>query len=437
MAIQETNRQGGGAGGRKKRFNDFPFPYHHELEVEIRSLSNDGRGIARTPLPETAVQPGAEPDAQPSPGWVVMVPFVVPGERVRVRIFRNHRNFSEADLLSVVSPAPERVEPVCGLFGRCGGCQYQHVSYPMQLEWKRRQVVELLHHLAGLDCEVDPVVPSPLPYGYRSKITPHYPPPREGAVPPLGFLRQGTRHNVLDVERCPIASEAINAALPRVRADLAARAAAGACRRGGTILLRDTALGIVTDPNATALARVGDLELEFPAGDFFQNNPHILESFVTHAAEEASSGGMHFLVDAYCGSGLFALGAAARFKRVAGVEISAQAVERARANAARNGIRNASFLAADASAIFANLDFDPALTTVLIDPPRAGSDGAFLSQLAAFGPARIVYVSCNPATQMRDLRQLANAGYRPVRVRPFDLFPQTKHLECVATLERG
>lgn len=437
---------------RHRKFNDFPFAYHAEIEAEIVSLTNEGRGIARVPVgprPDSVVAPAPEPEEEESgraaeaakaggpQGWVVMIPFVLPGERVRARVFRNHRNYSEADLVEVLTPSPDRRQPVCPLFGSCGGCQYQHFGYEGQLAWKRRQVEELLWHLAGLRFPVEPVVPSPLQLGYRSKITPHYPPPREGRELPVGFLREGTRHDVLDVPACPIASDAINAALPAVRAGVHARGAAGQIRRGGTLLLRDTANGVVTDPNATALARVGNLELEFPAGDFFQNNPHMLEVFTSYAAEQASAGGVRHLVDAYCGSGLFALTAAARFERIAGVEISAQAVDRARANARRNGIGHAEFLAADAAAIFASIAFPAHETAVLIDPPRRGSDEAFLSQLLAFGPRTVVYVSCNPATQMRDLRQLVAGGYVLEAVRPFDLFPQTKHLECVVTLRRA
>lgn len=419
---------------RKKTFNDFPFPYHTEIEVTILSLSNEGRGIARVPLPDSAGE-GSDPGMLRG-GWVIMVPFVLPGESVRVRVFRNHRNFSEADLIEVLRPAADRSEPVCPLFGRCGGCQYQHIGYATQLEWKRRQVSELLQHLAGVEFPVDPVVPSPKEFGYRSKITPHYPQPRADRPLPLGFLRDGSRHEVVDVPHCALASEALNARLAVERKALLERSAAGALRRGGTLLLRDTAQGVVTDPNATALARVDGLELEFPAGDFFQNNPHLLEAFTRHVASEAARCGATCLVDTYCGSGLFALTAASRFQRIAGVEISAQAVERARSNARRNGIGSAEFLAADASAIFSQITFPAAETAVVIDPPRRGSDEAFLQQLIGFAPRTVVYVSCNPATQMRDLRLLLDAGYRMLRVQPFDLFPQTKHLECVITLER-
>src|SRR5688572_23804908 len=186
----------------KKKFNDQPFAYHQELELEISTLTNLGVGLGR-------VQVG---DGK----WVVMVPFTLPGEKVRARVFRNHKNFSEADLLEVLVPSPHRVDPKCPLFGRCGGCQYQHLTYAEQLKWKRLQVEELLKYMAGVEFPVAPVIGSPREFGYRSKITPHFrawhggpvsaPAAALGAIgrataagaetsPPLhpiGFLKQGT-----------------------------------------------------------------------------------------------------------------------------------------------------------------------------------------------------------------------------------------------------
>lgn len=414
--------------GKPKTFNADPFPYHAELELEISTLTNLGVGLARVPHPADAAA-----------RWVVMVPFALPGERVRARVFRNHKNYSEADLVAVLAPSPDRVAPRCELFGRCGGCQYQNLAYPAQLEWKRRQVEELLRHMAGVEFAVAPVIGSPATYGYRSKLTPHYEPPRrpeEAKTLPVGFLRQGTRFDLLDVPACPIATAAINERLPAARAAVRARATAGELKRAGTLLLRDASGRVTSDYDEVVTETVEELRLRFLARDFFQNNPFILPAFTAYAREQAAASGARYLVDAYCGSGLFALRAAGVFERVAGVEISESSVAFARENAAANGITNATFLAGDASAIFAGLDFPGAETVVLIDPPRKGCDEAFLGQLFAFGPRAVVYVSCDPATQMRDLRAFFAAGYELTAVQPFDLFPQTRHLECVATLRR-
>jgi 23S rRNA (uracil1939-C5)-methyltransferase/tRNA (uracil-5-)-methyltransferase len=408
---------------KRKKFNAHPFAYHQELDLEIATLTNLGVGLGRVPLDGGT--------------WVVMVPFTLPGERIRARVYRNHKNYSEADLLEVVQSSPARVEPRCPLFGRCGGCQYQHLAYEAQLEWKRRQVAELLEHMAGISFPVDPVVGSPRSFGYRSKITPHFAAPRTpeaASTLPIGFLRQGSRFDIVDVPRCEIATEAINASLAAARASVRERAAAGAFERGATLLFREAGGTVTTDSGAVVTEDVGPLRLRFLARDFFQNNSFLLPSFVAHVRDEAAASGARFLADCYCGSGLFALGCAPSFERVAGIEISETSISFARENAAANGIGNAAFTAGDASALFAGLDFPAGETVVVIDPPRKGCDESFLLQLFAFRPRAVVYVSCDPATQMRDLRRFTESGYRLGRVRPFDLFPQTRHLECVMTL---
>jgi tRNA/tmRNA/rRNA uracil-C5-methylase (TrmA/RlmC/RlmD family) len=440
---------------KRKKFNDQPFAYHAEIELEITTLTNLGAGLGRVHLPHSAAAESPAPDAGAPEdrrgGWVVLVPFTLPGERVRARVFRNHKNFSEADLVEVLTPSPDRVPPRCDLFGRCGGCQYQHLAYRAQLEWKRRQVAELLQHMAGIaDFPVAAVVGSPREFFYRSKITPHFNPPRlnregqgsagdEGpASPPIpiGFLRQGTRFDIVDVPQCPIATAAINERLTAVRARVHAQQAT--YQRSATLLLREAGGEVTTDYDAVITETVGDVKLRFLARDFFQNNPFILPAFSRYVRDQAAATGARFLVDAYCGSGLFALTAAPAFTRVAGVEISESSVRFARENAAANGIANATFSAGDAAAIFAGLDpaFAAADTAVIIDPPRKGCDESFLRQLFAFGPRAVVYVSCDPATQMRDLKSFLAAGYALTAAQPFDLFPQTRHLECVLTLQR-
>ncbi len=419
---------------KKNRFNDHPFRYHQEVELEIHTLTNLGVGLGRIELPTAS---GGEPDR-----WVVMVPFSLPGERVKARVFRNHKNYSEADLMELVRPSPDRIAPVCSLFGRCGGCQYQNFRYEEQLRWKQRQVSELLEHMAGLTFPVNPVIGSPQGYGYRSKITPHFATPRrddQGSLLPfpIGFLRQGTRFDLLDVERCAIATEPINQRLAQVRADVHARAAEGAYQRGATLLLRDAGGRVTTDYDETIEETVDGIRLRFLARDFFQNNPFILPAFTGYVRTQARATGARFLIDAYCGSGLFALTAAREFERVEGIEISESSIRFAQANAAANGLSHVHFRAGDAATLFAGLSLPSAESVVVIDPPRKGCDESFLQQLFAFGPRSVVYVSCDPATQMRDLRHFVAQGYVLTAVQPFDLFPQTRHLECVITLVRS
>lgn len=399
-----------------RKFNPHPFAYHQELEVRIDNLTNEGAGVARVD------------------GWVVFVPFTLAGERVRCRIFRNHKNYSEADLVEVLEPAPQRVRPRCSIFGQCGGCQYQHLAYSEQLQSKQRQVAELLKHMAKIEHPVLNVIPSPVEYGYRSKITPHFHRPKNGGIGAIGFLRARTRNAMVDVEQCPIAMPELNAQLATVRER--ARANSDAFKNGATLLMRAAKNGVLTRSDEIAVEEVDGIRFEFQAGDFFQNNPFILPRFVRHAIDEAKATGAKYLVDAYCGSGLFAVCGARDFEQVIGVEISESAVKKAAHNAELNGLTNCRFIAADAQHVFKDVSYPGGDTVVLIDPPRAGCSVEFLQQLFAFGPRGVVYVSCNPATQMRDLVLFTEAGYQLGTVQPFDLFPQTKHLECVMTLSR-
>ncbi|MBR5522837.1 MAG: class I SAM-dependent RNA methyltransferase [Akkermansia sp.] len=399
-----------------RKFVPTPFAYHEEVELVIDNLSNMGDGVGRID------------------NWVVFVPYTLPGERVRARIYRNDKNCSMADLVEVLESSPRRVKPQCPVFGYCGGCQYQHLDYAAQLEWKTAQVADLLRLQAGLVLPVKPAIPSPETYNYRSKITPHFQKPKDARMGSIGFLRAGSRSEICDVKQCPIAREPINAALPALRK--AVQQAASQYKRGATLLMRVSEGSVITNNNAVCTERVGDLTFNFLAGDFFQNNPYILPAFTDYVARQACAGGAKYLVDAYCGSGLFALTLASHFEKVLGVEVSETSADWARANARSNNITHASFLAASAEAIFEQVDFPAEQSAVVIDPPRKGCDMAFLNQLFAFGPERVVYVSCNPATQIRDLAEFDKAGYEVIEVQPFDLFPQTKHLECVATLRK-
>lgn len=382
----------------------------------IETLTNLGQGIARVD------------------GWVVMVPFAHPGEKVVARVYRNHKNYSDAELVQVLEASPHRVEPRCPLFGQCGGCQYQNMAYSEQTTWKRQQVAELLKHMARIEHPVEPVIPSPVQYGYRSKITPHFAPPKDGRITEIGFLADSSRYRIIDVPHCDIAMPELNAKLTQVRDEV--RANASRYRKAATILLRASQGEVLTQSSQIAVEVVDGVRFEFQAGDFFQNNPFILPAFVQHVAAEARASGARFLLDAYCGSGLFALSCAKHFEEVLGVEISESSVVKAKHNAEVNGITNAQFVAGSAEKIFAGVTQPAADTAVIVDPPRAGCGEDFLNQLFAYGPRAVVYVSCNPATQMRDLVKFVEAGFALRKVQPFDLFPQTRHLECVVTLVR-
>lgn len=400
-----------------KNFNSEPFSYHQEIKIRIDTLTNLGIGLGRID------------------NWVVMVPFALPGEFVRAKVYRNFKNYSDADLVEVIEASPHRVSPKCDLFDICGGCQYQNFEYSQQLLWKQRQIQEIFQKLAGVTIEVNPTVPSPKEYSYRSKITPHFPKPNLSEVFPIGFLKNGGRNQLVDVPQCPIATDAINQAMPIEREKITSLRKK--FKKGGTLLLRDTQEGIISDNNAIVSEKVGELVFQFLAGEFFQNNPFILPKMINYVLSQAQGEGIRYLIDAYCGVGVFALSAAQDFEKVVGIEVNASAVKWAKKNAANNDVKNCDFIVGQAENIFEKVTFPAKETVVIIDPPRKGCDQEFINQLVDFGPEKIVYISCEPSTQARDLKVLLGLGYELAAVQPFDLFPQTRHIENIITLVKG
>ena len=222
---------------RKRKFFPDPFAYREELIVTIESLTHLGVGVARVPLP-------AVNNTELS--WVVFVPLSLPGEKVRIAVFRNFATYSEADLVEVIAPSKDRVTPQCPYFAQCGGCQYQHMELSVQRAWKQAQVRDLLRRIGKLDVVVNTVVGTDESYAYRTKITPHYEPPRSDREITIGFQRRGTRQ-IVDVEMCAIASDAINAKYSEARAAMA-RVIPQPKQRGATLLFRECEEGVETDP---------------------------------------------------------------------------------------------------------------------------------------------------------------------------------------------
>ncbi len=348
------------------------------VSLEITDIAFGGKGVGR--LPE---------------GKACFVPGVIAGERVAVEIIKDTTRFAEAGLLRILEASPHRVAAPCPYFGTCGGCAYQHMPYPMQLEVKRGQIAQVLRRLGGFDDPaVGDVVPCPKPFGYRNRITVHCRGDR------IGFYRQGGR-GLVDIERCLLASEPVNALLTELRSH-PAREGARTLRehndRFGFHQTNDAVAGLLADAVAVACAPGGPL-----------------------------------LIDAYCGSGFFAKRLAPMFARVIGIEWSARSVELAREGAAANE----EYLEGDVAERLAEALAAPdrAEAAVILDPPAQGVDERVLAALLDQSVARLIYVSCNPATLARDLKRIRSA-YRLDRVQPFDMFPQTAEVEVVAILAR-
>jgi 23S rRNA (uracil1939-C5)-methyltransferase len=376
-------------------------------------------------------------------GRVVLAPFVLPGERIRVQKWREQPGLVRAHTLEVLEPAAERVAAPCPVFGRCGGCHYQHAPYEYQLAAKRAILVDQLRRLGKMEPPETIAVAAAEPWGYRNRAQLHI----EGRR--IGYREAGS-HRLCETSHCPIASPKINDAI---------RALAGMLRdsrwprfvrslevftdeRQVQLNVRDTDQGPRGTPArrffkwcAEEISGMVEGALDYQGrfrvsrNSFFQVNRFLLDRLVEVALEGAEG---ETALDLYAGVGLFSLALARGFKEVTAVESGSTAVRDLRFNAERAGLANLRAEQRTAEEYLQKLERAP--DSVLLDPPRAGLGKAVVRRLAELRPRQVTIVSCDPATLARDLAGLTAAGYRVEQMTLVDLFPQTFHLETVVRL---
>ena len=457
-----------------------PFKQGQETELTVSALANEGWAVGRVA------------------GFVVLVDRGIPGQRLRVRIDACKRRHAEATVLEVLEPSEHQIAPPCRHFGECGGCLWQDLAYSEQLAWKGRFVSDSLTRLAKVrGVEPAAVVPSPRLYRCRNKMEYAFEGglfPGQGGGLRLGLRRRGSRQ-VVDIYDCLLQSEAASALVNEARRLCALsgvpaydpRSGAGLWRwlvvreseRTGQRLVhfitapagaqgpavRAVAEGLLAafpetrtvvhserrDPASVARGErvcwtsrgesleeeLGGLCFRVSAEAFFQPNTGAAEQLYAVVAECAGLRGGETVWDLYCGCGGLSLYLAAHATesgaRVIGIDSSRPAVRDAAANARKNTIEDCTFLAGDVAKVLAGLQGRP--DVVVLDPPRAGMRPEVARVLSDAAPRRIVYVSCNPATQARDLAGLLPA-YAVEAARPVDQFPHTPHVENVVLLER-
>ncbi|KAK6457548.1 tRNA(m5U54)methyltransferase [Scheffersomyces xylosifermentans] len=460
--------------------------------VKIESLTSNGDGLALIPHPEESKK-----------HQVCIVPFGLPGDVVTIKVFKSHPLYVESDLMEIEATSSFRDDSLinCRYFGKCSGCQYQNVEYSHQLKFKRETIVNAYKFFAPVLSTTDGALPSvrdtepsPLQYSYRTKLTPHFNVPyKKNFVleyrPNVGFGSKGRPTwrkdvdipdgSILDIEECSIGTPIINQGMTNERKRFEKEFKK--YKKGATILLReDTNVAsknekfelkeASTDENDVISSIEVDLEgedkkliktcvtksrqivteyingytFEFSAGEFFQNNNSILPAVTNYvksnlAIANSKEGEPNYLVDAYCGSGLFSITCSDNVSKVIGVEVSADSVKFAERNAKSNNIQNAQFIVGKAEQIFGSIDTPCNRTSVILDPPRKGCDEVFLNQLSDYHPAKIVYISCNVHSQARDVEWFLNntkngKEYYVESIKGFDFFPQTHHVESVAVL---
>jgi len=364
---------------------------------------------------------------------VILVPYVLPGEEVRVEVSSGRAGALRGKVREVVTPSPDRVSPRCALYGRCGGCQLQHASYPAQLTLKRLVLEEDLARLAHWEGPVENVRPAPAPFNYRSRLRLHLQAGRSG------FYAEGKKE-FLPVECCHLADDRLNRALPALVQGWARGKGASELTLG---LDDDGSLYAVVKrgPVSDVLALAGDEVRPWtPAGPrkfaFQQVNAaqnRVLQELVS---EFCRAVGPDIAVELYAGTGNLTAAVLAWAGRVAAVDSDPEAIALARKNFPEGSSRPVEFLAQHAEVFLAaagDRGLKPDL--ILLDPPRQGARAA-LAGILRLRPRAIIYVSCDSATLARDLKDLIAAGYRLHSVSPLDMFPQTAHLETVVGLIR-
>ena len=456
----------------------MPLQKNQVLTLTIERLSNDGSGVAHSP-----------------DGEAVFVPGTAPGDEADIRIVKDCGRYAFGILDTLRTPSPDRIPVDCAVAGPCGGCSLRHLDYAAELRAKQENVVDAFRRIGGLDVPVLNALPSPEVDRYRNKV--QFPVGRDkNGVPCIGFYA-GRTHRIVPCPDCKLQPGILNdignalcsffgahgiqpydeaSSKGLVRHIFLRRGAHSGqimvcivCTRAklphsaelveqltaqfpdiATVLVnvnpRNTNVilgtethtlcgpGFIEDTLCGVPVRLGPLS-------FYQVNTLAAERLYGIAAEYAQLQPDDLLLDLYCGMGTIGLSMVDRCRSLIGVEIVPEAIDSAKANAARMGEAVAArsrFFCADAGKAASQLAAEGLHPDVIVlDPPRKGCDEATLSAVVAMSPRRVVYVSCNPSTAARDAKWLETQGYRTEKVQPVDLFPRTRHVECVIALSKG
>jgi len=427
-------------------------------------------------------------------GFVVFCRGAAPGDRARVRVVKSKSSYGEAELVEVLTPSALRVDPRCSIFGACGGCAWQHVPIEAQRAAKERIVRDSLRALPGLDTvEFRPLVPSPDTWRYRNKMEFTFQRDRWGKLIG-GFHKPSNWREILNVEQCHLAPGACERLLHAAVAEGARQNLSAWAPELQAGCMRQLVLRHSVQENAVlALLLTGDESLDFPAmadalfaaeptlkgiawglndtvsdiararvvlatrgeqtveeqlgrfrfrislASFFQTNSRGAERLYQTTLDALELTGHEVLFDAYCGTGTIGIFCSDHVRELYGIELIQEAIWDARENAARNGVKRATFMAGDMRLTLPTMvnAIEGRIDRLVVDPPRGGMDAKALDQLLALRAPVMAYVSCNPTTMARDLEAALAAGYRLEHVTPVDMFPHTFHVECVAKLRLG
>ncbi|MFT5128599.1 MAG: tRNA/tmRNA/rRNA uracil-C5-methylase (TrmA/RlmC/RlmD family) [Rhodothermales bacterium] len=392
-----------------------PSPADDVADVVINNVAFGGDGVAHLP-----------------DGMCIFVPFTAIGDEVHVRITERRKRFARGEVVRYTSKADTHAAPACSLFGRCGGCNYQHLTADEQVRLKVQQLEELLTRVGQLENlpPVSPIVRGEKSYGYRNKLTVH-----AAAAGGVGLVARDNK-TVLPITNCPLASEPINDRLRNRGQDAIA---------GRHLIMRHTGTERVTCGQPKERHRrwltenLGGSPVRVPLTGFYQVNPEVAGRMIAWLTRTVGELKPSHILDLYCGCGVFALSLAGLAEHICGVDSDRESIAAARHNSRHWKTKNCSFIHARLEEVV-----DEVLTAIpnrsravaILDPPRSGCDAKVIKSLLASPPGHLVYISCNAATLARDLRILCADGvYEPLQLAYFDMFPQTAHFECAVVLK--
>lgn len=394
------------------------------IELDLTGFANGGRAVGHA-----------------EDGRVVFVEYGIPGERVIAEITNDAPGFIEATAVLVLRAAEARVEAPCSYFGRCGGCQLQHIDYPEQLRLKTgvvRDQLERVGHFEAEDAASKTLEMLGMndPWHYRNHM--RYTVRRDGQV---GFMQRGT-HRFLRINQCEIASERANELLTEIqdRTMQTRQVSIRVAEQADDYLIQPhlqwrprTPATRPSSGQRSYHERLGERDYRISAAAFFQVNTRQAELLIRLVVERVLEAQPNVVVDAYAGVGTFAAQLAPEVGQIITIESSAAADSDAAINL--DGLDNVERLAGNVEALLPGLQ--PSPDVVIIDPPRSGLEASTIEAMIASRAKRVVYVSCDPATLARDLRVFVDGGFDLIEVQPVDMFPHTQHIECVTVLDRS
>lgn len=393
---------------------------------------------------------GGEAMGRLADGRAVFVAFGLPGETVRARLTEEKRGFARAVLLEVLTPSSQRITPRCVHFGICGGCHYQMLSYPQQVELKQIVLRDQLSRIGKIqNPPVREMVQSPAEWNYRNHMQFHL--TRDGRP---GFIAAGDPQAVVSITECHLPEAPLNTLWPQLQFDADTPLERVSLRAGDETMLIlesdspqppeleiEAELSVVHTHAEDSIVLAGEpaifIEIlgrsfQVSAEAFFQVNTRMAEKMVAYLLNRLRVTTSNLLLDIYCGVGLFSAFFAPKVRQVIGIEISPAACEDFAANL--HEFDNVELYEALAEDVLPQLSLRP--DVAIVDPPRAGLDKKALDAILKLAPKTLAYVSCDPSTLARDAARLIAGGYTLLEVTPFDLFPQTYHIESISIFER-